>query len=257
MIKFLSKPYFVALLTILLVGNVQTFSQDKVELGLFIGSSSYMGDLNPQNPVYQPNLSGGVVGRYVYTDRIALRMTGMLTSLRGSYPDNGVYMPRVSGSNYLPDSISSYSFNRPLVGDISAQVEFNFISYDHAFISNTSFTPFVAIGLGSTVYKRFVEQGTKPVDKTVFVLSLPLTFGFKYKVNKHMRVGVEWTFRKLFASDIDQTSANSVITPSDPYGFNQQSAIINNDWISTIGATVTFNMWPRKLGCSAGYRDLK
>ena len=232
-------------------------AQDKVELGFLVGSSSYMGDLNPVNPVYQPNPSAAILGRYVFSDRLVFRGTVLGTSLRGSYPSNSVWYPRTDGTNYLPDSVPEYSFHRPLVLDVSAQIEINFFPYDHPYLSTTNFTPYIALGLGSTIYKRFSDSSSKEDFQQVFVLSLPLSLGIKYKINKSMRLGVDWTFRKVFASDLDQPEPNSVITPSDPYGFKSSSVLINNDWISTIGVSLTFNMLQPKLGCDAGYKDLK
>ena len=215
-----------------------------------------MGDLNPTNPIYQPNLSGAVIGRYVFNDRIAFKATAFATSLQGSYPSKNVFLPRTDGVSYLPDSIPNYSFYRSLVGDISGQVEINFQSYDHPYISTTTFTPYIAIGLGTTIYKRFSQQGSNQVEKSVFVLSLPIGLGIKYKLNKHIRLGAEWSFRKVFANDLDQPSANSVITPSDPYGFKQPSNLINHDWISSFQVSITFNMLKRRIGCNAGYTEL-
>lgn len=233
-------------------------AQDKMELGIVLGSASYMGDLNPDNPFYQPNFGGGVVGRYIFNDRLAFKGTALGTSLRGSYSGGKVFFPSTNdGVTYQPDLNSQYSFHRPLVLDFSGQVEINFQSFDHPYINTTTFTPYIAIGLGTTVYKRFSEESTKQVGKPVFVLSLPVSVGIKFKLNKHVRLGLDWTFRKVFANDLDQTSANSIITPSDPYGFHEKSSLLNQDWISFLGASMTFNMWPRRIGCNAGYRELK
>ncbi len=247
-----------SVLIIVLFLNNSAYGQDKVELGFMVGTSSYMGDLNPVNPVYQPNPSAAILGRYVFSDRIVFKGTLLGTSLRGSYPSDNVWYPRTDGVNYLPDSIPEYSFYRPLVVDLSGQVEINFLPYDHPYLTTTNFTPYIALGLGTTIYKRFSDSSSDESFKQVFVLSLPLSLGIKYKINQYMRLGVDWTFRKVFASDLDQPEANTPITPADPFGYNSSSLVINNDWISTIGVSLTFNMLRPNVGCDAGYKnDLK
>ncbi|TLX76931.1 porin family protein [Labilibacter sediminis] len=222
-----------------------TFSmaQDKVEIGGYIGTSYYLGDLNPQKQFYQPGLSFGGVGRYVLTDRFAIKGSLGLARLKGSYPDNGVL---------FPEGEVNYDFNRQVI-DASVQTEFNFMSYDHRFVKNSNFTPYVSFGLGTTIYKRFSTEGENNSEQTVFILSLPIGVGIKYKINNWIRVGAEWSFRKTFADDLDKVGHNLPINPEDPYGFGTGSKIHNNDWYSVASAMITFSLFKKKSACNAGF----
>ncbi|WP_246095531.1 type IX secretion system protein PorG [Saccharicrinis carchari] len=218
-------------------------AQDKLELGGFLGASYYLGDLNPHKQFYQPSLAFGGLARYVISDRYAIKGTVGMARLKGSYPDNGVKFPQ----GEVP-----YSFNRS-VGDATLQMEFNFVSYDHAFLSSTNFTPYVALGVGSTVYKRFSTEIGKNSEQTVFILSLPFSIGVKYKINKWIRVGAEWSFRKTFVDDLDVVGLNLPINAEDPYGFNNEGNIHNNDLYSLASVHVTFSLFRRKTDCNSGF----
>ncbi len=218
-------------------------AQDKLEFGLTAGTSYYLGDLNPQKQFYKAGLAFGGIGRYVLSDRLALKGTAVLMQLRGEYPDNNVL---------FPEGNVNYDFSRT-VGDATVQMEVNFKSYDHPFIGTTNFTPYISFGLGTTIYKRFSTESENNSEQTVFILSLPIGVGFKYKVNKWIRVGAEWSFRKTFVDDLDVVGSDLPINPDDPYGFNNGSTIHNNDLYSYLGVMVTFSMLKRKTECNSGY----
>ncbi len=217
--------------------------QDRIELGFFVGASYYFGDLNPGKQFYQPSTAFGGVGRYVLNDRYAIKGSVVMAPIKGSYPDNGVY---------LPEGEVKYSFNRKMA-EAALQLEFNFMSYDHWFIRDSKFTPFVSLGLGTTAYKRFSTDEQNPTEQTVFILSLPFGAGLKYKINQRIRVGLEWNFRKTFVDDLDVVGHNLPISPDDPYGFDSSGSIHNNDWYSFAGVTVTFSLFKRKSSCNGGF----
>ena len=154
---------------------------------------------------------------------------------------------------YIYPNESEYSFQRTVV-DFAVFIEYNFLSYDHKFISNTNFTPYVSIGIGSTLYNRFDREFSNQSEKPVFVLSLPFGAGVKYKLTDWVRVGAEWTFRKTFVDDLDVTGNVLTFDAADPYGLNMPVSSHNNDWYSFAGVYVTFNMIKRKSSCHDGYR---
>ena len=230
------------------------WAQNRLELGLFGGVSYYMGDLNPSQQFKDPRPSFGVIGRYVLTDRMAVKGNVVLAGLEGHYPGSGdLYVggstTSADGSEATPDA--SYDFSRT-IADAGAMFELNFMSYDHVFRKETRFTPYVTAGLAATCYKRYAG-GNKA--KPHFVLSLPFGFGAKYKVNEWLRLGLEWTLRKTFEDDLDVTTGTEgTIDPSDPYRNGHRALTHNNDWYSLCGMTLTFSMWPRKVKCSDGMR---
>jgi hypothetical protein len=222
-------------------------AQDRLELGGFLGTSFYMGDLNPAVPFRQSHIAFGGIARYAVTDRVALRASAFRGEISGDYPVKGVVFPQAG---------ASYNFLRT-VGDVALMTEYNFRSYDHPFISTSVFTPYLAIGVGTIVYQRYLIDSQNQNEKPVFVLSLPFGVGVKYKLTDWIRIGAEWSFRKTFVDDLDYVGENLVIDPADPYGFKREVLTHNNDWVSFAGVTVTFNMLKRNTECNAGFKKKK
>lgn len=216
-------------------------AQDKLELGLFLGGSYYVGDLNTGVPFKKTRPAVGVVSRYAFTDRLAAKLNAVVANIEGEYP---------SQDNIYLNSTSEYEFRRTFV-DVGLTGEVNFRSYDHMFFKDKSkFTPYLTLGLAATIYKSYEEN----VDgKQKIVVSLPFGMGAKYKVNQWLRLGLEWTMRKTFADDLDLVGdVSGKVNPNDPYGFGSKVLTHNNDWYSLCGVTVTLSMWPRKLECYDG-----
>ena len=232
------------ILGILFWGFGQAKAQNRFEIGGFLGAGYYFGDLNPSPPFKNSHPALGGLVRYNMTDRIAFKGSATLSELSGEYPSEGVLFPNAEGARY--------SFSRTFV-DVAAQMELNFLSYDHPFISKTRFTPYLSFGLATTIYKRYGDEMQNEENKTVFVLSLPFGLGAKYKLNNWIRIGADWSFRKTFVDDLDYVGGSGIINPDDPYRFDDKVLTHNNDWYSFTGITVTFSFSRRKTECNGGF----
>ncbi len=231
-----------------MLGN-KLYAQDRIELGGFLGTSYYFGDLNPSKQFYKPHLAIGGIGRYAYSDRIAFKGSLILGNISGDYTDENL-----NYKDLRPDDQQigrpEYDFSRT-IADASVQAEFNFLSYDHKYLSNTNFTPYISVGLGTMIYSRVDGDDENLTSKPTFILSLPFGAGIKYKVNKWVRVGAEWSFRKTFVDDLDYDGPGE-IDPSNPYG-GESTWTHNNDWVSFAGVYITVSMFRRKSTCNGGY----
>jgi hypothetical protein len=224
--------------------STQLKAQDRIELGLFAGTSYYVGDLNPGTPFKNPHLAIGGIARYIATDRWAFKGAYTTGVLSGSYPQKNLV--------YVTAPNEQYAFNRR-IHDVALMAEFNFLSYDHQFLSNTTFTPYITTGIATSIYSRFNFDTPSSDGATVFILSLPFGLGVKYKLTNWIRIGAEWTMRKTFTDDLDYKGGVTTLNPTDPYGLNQPANMHNNDWYSFAGITVTFNMLKRKTSCNSGF----
>ncbi len=222
------------------VGNSQT----KLEAGPLLGISWYNGDLNPQRQFYRIHPSAGIILRYSLNDRIAFRAGASVARISGAYPLTGVVI-KENGS--LP-----YKFSRN-VGDFSTMIEINFFSFDHPFNKKSDFTPFVTFGLGSVFYKRYLPENGNHSEKPLFVLSLPFGGGVKWKVSDRLRLGLEWTYRKTFADDLDVVGTGNPVDASNPFGFDKTTSVHNNDWISVVGVSAAFSIISSRNKCHAGF----
>ncbi len=234
-------------------------AQDRLELGLMAGGSYYLGEMNPSRQFKMTRPAAAFFGRYMANDRIAIRGQAGYFGIAGKYDDKSpdVYSSAVtpSGGGFSEGQVElvrplGCEFNSGLV-DVSFLGEFNFLSFDHMFRKEqTRFTPYLALGLGCTAYSRYSE-GAK---KRQFVLSLPFGLGVKYKVNKYLRLGLEWTFHKTFTDELECVEdLNGTFDPADPYRNGVHKLTHNNDWFSHLCVAVSFSLWPRSLACNDGY----
>jgi hypothetical protein len=128
-------------------------AQDRLEIGGFLGTSYYLGDFNPGGHFANPHLAIGAIGRYVLNDRWALKGAYTLGTISGGFPQEGLTYPTTSDD--------SYAFERK-VNDLALMAEFNFLSYDHAFLSKTVFTPYITVGLATTMYSGSILIHHRP-----------------------------------------------------------------------------------------------
>ena len=193
----------------LLLIFISTISaQQKTDFGLFLGGSSYVGDINPGKQFYKPRPSAGILMRININKRFAVRLNSTYVMLSGDTKD-------------FPDQVlpykPNYSFATNLL-DFSSQLEFNFMPYitcTEKWMNST----YVAGGIGYT----FNLSGNKNF------MTIPFGFGFKINITDRLSTGLEWSYRKTFYDGIDNVQS--------PLG---KSILHNNDWYSTYGLFITY-----------------
>ncbi|MDR2928772.1 MAG: porin family protein [Cytophagaceae bacterium] len=245
------KNHIICLLMVTFVAiGVKTHSQTLLEGGPFVGVSWYNGDLNPQRLFYNVHSAFGAMLRYLPNDRLAFRGTFLVGGISGSYPQDGVLLHHVTdveATNVI------YEFKRN-VTDVSATFEFNLFSFDHPYKKGTDFTPYISLGLGTTVYTKYATDGDgNNSELPHFAFSFPFGAGVKWKIKSKLRLGLEWTVRKTFADDLDVVGYGNIVNPSDPHQFSQWTALHNNDWVSFVGVYISFPLFNRRSRCEGGF----
>lgn len=239
------KGWGIVMILVLFCSGASVNGQRRVDVGGFLGASYYLGDLNPGGHFKNSHPAVGALIRYNFSYRWSLKGALTLGSISGNYPTDKVVMPSLT-----PDA---YQFKRTML-DLSGMVEFNFLPFDHPFIENSNFTPYLTVGLATSEYQRYVVDSQQNNNKSVFLLSLPFGLGVKYKLTDWVRIGAEWTLRKTFVDDLDLTTSQPSVNPADPYAFHETEQYHNNDWYSFAGVIVSFSMFDRKISCQAGYK---
>jgi hypothetical protein len=196
--------------------TLSSFAQrDKksVEVGLFLGGSYYIGDLNPTRHFDQfTKPAGGVVFRYNFNPRLSARGNFLL----GTIEAHDEFSPNVGQQQ------RNLSFQSQIT-EISAQLEFNFLNYQ---IGNDKdrFTPYIFGGFAGFKFDpqgqlndewyslhslategQGLPGGPKKTYK-LFQISLPFGVGIKLNVAKNMSLGLEWGMRKTFTDYLDDVS---------------------------------------------------
>lgn len=254
---FASLAASVALAALWAVGAA---AQDRLEFGVVAGGCYYMGEMNPSQQFKDTRPMGGLLARYAYSDRIAFKAVVGLYPIKGEYdgasPDIYSFPHEPSDHTFAEGETEAWrpgetSFENNLI-DASVFCEFNFLSFDHFFKKDqTRFSPYLCAGLGVTAYTRYVGDD----EKRQIVLTLPFGFGVKYKLNKLVRLGMEWTFHKTFTDRLEcVTNPRETFDPADPYRNGVHKLTHNNDWFASLGVSLSLSLWPRSLVCRDGFQ---
>jgi hypothetical protein len=203
----------------------EVYSQRNANIGVFAGTSYYMGDINPGRQVYRPALSFGGLYRYNLNARYALRASVYYAQLSGSDLD----FPEINHPDRPSDPAS---FHTSLL-DFALQAEFNFLPYTP---NNGiwAYSPYISAGFAGAM---ILSSDAGAVNH----LSFPFGMGIKVNITKRIAGGAEWSFRKTFNDRVDGLE--------NPSGTS--SIIHNNDWYSFLGIFITYKFFNFAAGCPA------
>lgn len=209
------------ILTILLLITASSATaQRNADIGIFGGSTFYLGDLNPLVPFQDNSYAFGGLYRYNLNKRYAIRGNLYYSNIKGSDLTN----------NYPQFQQKQFSTN---VLDASVQFEINYLPYLPT-KNKYDFTTYLSGGLGfSSVMGSNVNANSHP--------TIPFGIGFKVNLTDRLSAGSEWTFRKTFNDNIDGLPGIS-----DPV---QNSLIHNNDWYSFVGLFITYKFFKFAENC--------
>ncbi|MGE0561602.1 MAG: DUF6089 family protein [Flavobacteriales bacterium] len=216
------------------------FFQNKVkaqhsEIGVLLGTSYYLGELNTSNPfLNKPRPAIGVLFRRNLNKRYALRYGfnyGML-SATDEYTS-------LEWNNFRKVSFSTS------VMEASILLEFNFLPYQINNYNTSPFTPFVFIGLAAfrvSPEVRYHNSNTTVGSKSIIAPSVPFGVGVKFDFVRNIGLNIEWGIRKTFTDEVDGLSG----TYSNGY---QLSNSQNNDWYSFAGITLNYKILTKTDRC--------
>lgn len=205
--KFL--PGLLVLFSVLVL-PFKSYSQDKRDVGVQVGSTYYYGDFNETKPLYQPSFAMGVIFRYNFNTQYSLRASALYGTIKGESP-SGFFLP-------LPVTTS---FSKTVL-EAEVMGEFNFVSFSPISNRKNRLSPYVNLGLG-------VGQLGGSV-----LLHIPFGVGLKFTPAKRHTLAMEWRFHKTFNDELDSYAA-----PDD----GKAPFLHNNDWFSYIGLIYTYRLY--------------
>jgi hypothetical protein len=187
------------------------------DVGLFLGGSYYIGDLNPRRHFFQTQPAGGVFYRYNYNYRLAFSGGFNFGSVVGDDSQS-------SDADQLERNLNFKS----RIYEFYGRSEFNFIEYSIG-SKRYIFTPFVFLGIGvfkfapqanmqnhwvslqnlNTEGQKTSQNPTQNPYKLVQP-SVPFGVGFKLSLANNFGLGFEWGPRKTFTDYIDDVSGKYV-----------------------------------------------
>lgn len=256
------------LILIAIFGSLAVSAQKTNELGIFLGGSYYLGDLNPTghlNSLTRP--AAGIVYRHNVGYRLSFAGTAMFGSVQG-------IDARTSSFEQQQRNLSF----RSRIYELAARCEFNFIEYQIG-DEKHQFTPFLFLGVGVFNFNPKASFGnqwvalqplkTEGQAKGYFRTQISVPFGAGVKINLAKRIGLvaEWGMRKTFTDYIDDVSTvyadpatlaangpaavalgDRSLTASDNTG-RQRGNPRTKDWYCFTGLTLSFQLSEKPKSC--------
>ena len=237
------------------------------ELGVIVGGTFYMGDLNPYTPLRGTNLAGGIVYRYNVHSRLSVRANFIYGELEGS--------DALSDNAYRQNR--NLSFNTDIY-EGAVGVEFNYFPFQlgHDRYKGTAYllaqlgmfrmNPKSMTDAGEEVELRQLGtegQGTSLSGKSAYSLNqivLPLGVGAKLSLGKRAGLCLEAGIRKTFTDYIDDVGSSAYVDPvllaaeNGPLSAEMSNRTLNGerfgsrgdastkDWYFFIGGMITFRL---------------
>lgn len=206
------------------------------EVGFFLGSSNFIGDVGATNYIDPNNPAFGGVFKWNRSPRHSFRVTAIFSQLEG-----------VDAKSSDPRRIErGYEFTNNML-EVSAGMEFTF--FDFNLHSETyKATPYLFTGITAANHENFFfdASGTLTSENTKsWAFGIPMVVGFKTTTAEDLILAVEVGARYTFSDEIDGSVPDAEFREQFSFG-NTNS----NDWYVFTGITLTYTFGQRPCYCS-------
>lgn len=254
-----------------LCGSLALSAQKTNEIGIFLGGSYYIGELNPTghlNSLTRP--AAGIVYRHNIGYRVSFAGSALFGSVQGIDARTSSYEQQQRNLSF-----------RSRIYELAARTEFNFIEYKIG-DDKHQFTPFLFLGISVFNFNPKASYGnqwvalqplkTEGQGKGYMRTQIAIPFGAGFKMNLAKRIGlvIEWGMRKTFTDYLDDVST-TYANPADLAANGPASVALadrslgatgdntgrqrgnprNKDWYCFTGLTLTFQLSDKPKSCSA------
>jgi hypothetical protein len=248
------------------VGAQQQNHRSRSELGVILGGSNYLGDLNSYNPIYHIKPAGGVLYRYNVHSRLCWRGSLLYGSVGASDAD--------ASESLLQNRNLSFEST---IYELGSGLEFSYLPFQLGHDKYRG-TAYVMVGVSlfhmnpTTQYNgekiELQPLGTEGQGSSLnsegnyslTQLSVPLGVGVKFSIGKRSAIGLEYGIRKTFTDYLDDVGSDGFVDASvladengplaatlsnrslDGSRFGKRGTASSKDWYSFFGATLTFRL---------------
>jgi hypothetical protein len=234
------------------------------ELGVMVGGSYYIGDLNQFGHFKKTQLAGGLIFRYNVHSRVAVRGTFTYMSVKADDLDSQEALQQERSLNF-----------KSQIWELAGGVEFNYFPFQigHKRYKGTAYL-FAELAVfrmdpkteydGDEISLRPLGtegQGTSLSSKgkySNFQVSIPFGFGGRVSLGKSACLGVEVGIRKTYTDYLDDVGSGSyvdydqLLAENGPLAadlsnrsdsrFGKRGNASNKDWYVFTGVSLTFNL---------------
>jgi hypothetical protein len=195
------------------------------EAGVFLGGANTISDVGRTNYILPSDIAFGGLFKWNISKRYAWR--GSLMYGKFTADDNKSSSTARQQRGYVVD-------NSVLEGSVG--LEFNFVDYNLHKLG-PAFTPYLYTGITYFRYDYEYFNGgvLQEIKQKDGAFAIPMTAGFKYRINQFLIFGAEIGARYTFTDNLDA---------SNPAGSNfeefQFGNIFSDDWYVFSGLTLTY-----------------
>ena len=200
------------------------------EMGFFLGTSNYIGDVGSNYYLMPSNSAIGLIYKWNLTTRYSIRFSAINSSLKST--------------DYRTNDLNrfgrAYSFENNL-NEGSLGIEFNFVDFN-LHDSQTNYSPYLYLGLSYIRFNEFYyDSSTIPISKPIEYgkgesLAIPIIFGIKTNPSPFWVLGLEIGARYALTDNLDGSSPKADIN-TNSFSFGNSN---NNDWYIFSGITISF-----------------
>lgn len=227
------KYIFLMIFSFSLVSNVKA---QIYEVGFFLGSSNFIGDVGATKYIAPQRPAGGLMLKWNRSSRHAFRASFLFTELEGN-----------DGLSDDPRRIArNYDFRNTIM-EISAGMEFNFLDFDQHSLE-PQMTPYLYTGISTARHKNyFFPGGVQTFENTYsWAYGIPMVVGFKTTTVEGLVLAAEIGVRYTFSDEIDGSVPDSPSRKA-AYSFGNLNS---NDWYVFSGITLTYTFGEKPCYCS-------
>ncbi len=195
------------------------------EVGLFAGGANVIGDVGRTNYILPSGMAFGGLFKWNKSKRYAWR--GSITYGKFTADDNKSSMSSRQQRGYVVD-------NSVLEGSVG--LEFNFVEYNLHKLG-PAFTPYLYTGVTYFRYDyNYFNGGVfQDISQSDGSFAIPMTAGFKYRINQFLIFGAEIGARYTFTDNLD--ASNPIGSNFEEFSFGN---IFSDDWYVFSGVTLTY-----------------
>ena len=212
-------------------------SQSQIyEVGFFLGSSNFIGDVGSTSYIAPNGAAFGGVVKWNRSPRHSFRLTAIYTQLKGLDSDSSD-----------PRRIErGYEFENGLF-EVSAGMEFTFFDWN-LHMEEHKATPYLYTGVSAANHDNFFfdSNGTLTSENTSsWAFGIPMVLGFKTTTADNLILAVEVGARYTFSDEIDGSVPDADFREQFSFG-NTNS----NDWYVFTGITLTYTFGQKPCYCN-------
>lgn len=224
------------ILILLSVCFVQTSQSQIYEVGFFLGSSNFIGDVGSTKYIAPNSPTFGGIFKWNRSPRHSYRVTAIFSKLKG-----------VDAKSDDPRRIQrGYEFENNIF-EVSAGMEFTFFDWDlHQ--EEPKSTPYLFTGISLANHDNFFfdNNGVLTSEGTSsWAYGIPMVLGFKTTTADNLILAVEVGARYTFTDEIDGSVPDADFRKQYSFG-----NINSNDWYVFTGITLTYTFGQKPCYCN-------